>query len=94
MRYIHGVNAAPGGWETWTWDESLFAGTAGYYEQGRLPYAPGLADALALMPKGVKEGQTAAKDFAAPLKRAAAAIDDGRALTALDRLVAISNDDL
>jgi ubiquinone/menaquinone biosynthesis C-methylase UbiE len=41
------VNAAPGGWETWTWDESLFAGTAGYYEQGRLPYAPGLADALA-----------------------------------------------
>jgi SAM-dependent methyltransferase len=36
-----------GGWETWSWDESLFAGTAGYYEQGRLPYAPGLADAFA-----------------------------------------------
>ena len=25
----------------------LFAGAAGYYEQGRLPYAPGLADAFA-----------------------------------------------
>jgi SAM-dependent methyltransferase len=36
-----------GGWEQWEWDESLFAGAAGYYEQGRLPYAPGLADALA-----------------------------------------------
>ncbi|MFD7902048.1 class I SAM-dependent methyltransferase [Kitasatospora sp. NPDC059747] len=31
----------------WTWDETLFAGTAAYYERGRLPYAPGLADALA-----------------------------------------------
>jgi SAM-dependent methyltransferase len=41
------VTAAAGGWETWRWDESLFAGTAGYYEQGRLPYAPGLADAVA-----------------------------------------------
>jgi SAM-dependent methyltransferase len=46
VRYIHGVNAAAGGWETWSWDESLFAGTAGYYEQGRPPYAPGLADAF------------------------------------------------
>lgn len=46
-RYIHGVNTAAGGWETWSWDESLFAGAAGYYEQGRLPYAPGLADAFA-----------------------------------------------
>ena len=35
------------GWETWSWDESLFAGAASYYEQGRLPYAPGLADAFA-----------------------------------------------
>jgi SAM-dependent methyltransferase len=35
-----------GGWETWKWDETLFAGAADYYEQGRLPYAPGLADAL------------------------------------------------
>jgi ubiquinone/menaquinone biosynthesis C-methylase UbiE len=41
------VNAAPGGWETWSWDESLFSGAAGYYEQGRLPYAPGLADFFA-----------------------------------------------
>jgi SAM-dependent methyltransferase len=30
----------------WTWDETLFAGTAPYYERGRLPYAPGLADAF------------------------------------------------
>jgi Methyltransferase domain len=41
------VNAASGGWETWSWDESLFTGAAGYYEQGRLPYAPGLADVFA-----------------------------------------------
>ncbi|WP_329586489.1 class I SAM-dependent methyltransferase [Kitasatospora sp. NBC_01250] len=33
-----------GGWE---WDETLFAGSAAYYRRGRLPYAPGLADALA-----------------------------------------------
>jgi len=31
----------------WTWDDSLFAGAARHYEQGRLPYAPGLADAFA-----------------------------------------------
>jgi SAM-dependent methyltransferase len=41
------VNAAAGGWESWSWDESLFAGAARYYEQGRLPYAPGLADVFA-----------------------------------------------
>ncbi len=46
-RYIRGVNVTSGGWETWSWDESLFAGAAGYYEQGRLPYAPGLADVFA-----------------------------------------------
>ncbi|MFN8542097.1 MAG: class I SAM-dependent methyltransferase [Thermomicrobiales bacterium] len=34
----------PQGWE---WDETLFRGTARYYEQGRLPYPPGLADAMA-----------------------------------------------
>jgi len=34
-------------WKTWSWDESLFAGAASYYEQGRLPYAPGLAEAFA-----------------------------------------------
>ena len=31
----------------WTWDETLFAGAAPYYEAGRLPYAPRLAEALA-----------------------------------------------
>ncbi|HLH59561.1 MAG TPA: hypothetical protein VKV33_10470, partial [Streptosporangiaceae bacterium] len=41
------MSVAPGGWENWSWDESLFAGTARYYEQGRLPYAPGLADVFA-----------------------------------------------
>jgi SAM-dependent methyltransferase len=34
-------------WEDWAWDESVFQGTAGYYRQGRKPYAPALADALA-----------------------------------------------
>jgi SAM-dependent methyltransferase len=38
---------APYRWEDWTWDESVFEGTAAYYRQGRKPYAPGLADALA-----------------------------------------------
>jgi SAM-dependent methyltransferase len=41
------VNVAAGSWETWSWDDSLFAGAAGYYEQGRLPYAPGLPVAFA-----------------------------------------------
>ena len=41
------MNAAAGGWQSWSWDESLFAGAAEYYEQGRLPYAPGLADVIA-----------------------------------------------
>ncbi|GAB7186345.1 hypothetical protein ATKI12_6176 [Kitasatospora sp. Ki12] len=38
----------------WTWDETLFAGTAAHYTRGRLPYAPGLAEALAdaLSPDG------------------------------------------
>lgn len=30
----------------WEWDETLFAGAAPYYDRGRLPYAPGLAEAL------------------------------------------------
>ncbi|MFE7115689.1 class I SAM-dependent methyltransferase [Streptomyces sp. NPDC057654] len=30
----------------WVWDETLFSGAAGYYERGRLPYAPGLVGAL------------------------------------------------
>lgn len=40
--------------DDWTWDETLFAGTAAYYARGRLPYAPGLADALSelLRPDG------------------------------------------
>jgi SAM-dependent methyltransferase len=33
----------PGEWE---WDETLFAGAAAYYEQGRLPNAPGLGEAF------------------------------------------------
>lgn len=35
------------GWEQWEWDETLFAGAARYYLRGRLPYADGLAGALA-----------------------------------------------
>ncbi|MFF2625668.1 class I SAM-dependent methyltransferase [Kitasatospora griseola] len=31
----------------WEWDETLFAGAAEHYARGRLPYAPGLAQALA-----------------------------------------------
>src|SRR5215207_5799750 len=31
----------------WQWDETLFRGSAAYYERGRLPYPPGLADAVA-----------------------------------------------
>ena len=35
-----------GEWFEWDWDETLFAGAAAYYERGRLPNAPGLADAF------------------------------------------------
>lgn len=31
----------------WQWDETLFRGSAAYYERGRLPYAPGMAEAIA-----------------------------------------------
>jgi SAM-dependent methyltransferase len=41
------VNTGDGGWETWNWDESLFAGAANYYERGRLPYAPDLVGVFA-----------------------------------------------
>ncbi len=34
-------------WQEWIWDETVFEGTSGYYREGREPYAPGLADALA-----------------------------------------------
>lgn len=31
----------------WEWDDALFEGAAPYYRRGRMPYAPGLVDALA-----------------------------------------------
>jgi SAM-dependent methyltransferase len=34
-------------WEDWTWDETVFEGTAAHYRQGRKPYAPALAATLA-----------------------------------------------
>src|SRR5437762_14357887 len=34
------------GWEDWEWDPSLFEGCAPYYEDGRVPYSPGLGAAL------------------------------------------------
>jgi SAM-dependent methyltransferase len=34
-------------WEDWVWDDTVFEGTARYYRQGRKPYAPALAEALA-----------------------------------------------
>jgi SAM-dependent methyltransferase len=37
----------PHRWEDWTWDETVFEGTAEHYRQGRKPYAPGLSIALA-----------------------------------------------
>ena len=37
----------PHRWEDWTWDETVFEGTAAYYRQGRKPYAPALSEALA-----------------------------------------------
>jgi SAM-dependent methyltransferase len=35
-----------GGWQEWEWDETLFAGAAPYYTQGRLPYAEGITEVL------------------------------------------------
>lgn len=32
--------------EGWTWDETLYRGSAPFYTKGRPPYAPGLADQL------------------------------------------------
>ncbi len=34
-------------WEDWTWDETVFRGTAAYYRKGREPYSRGLGQALA-----------------------------------------------
>ena len=36
-----------GGWESWEWDETLYAGAASHYVRGRVPYAPALAAVLA-----------------------------------------------
>ncbi|MFF1546311.1 class I SAM-dependent methyltransferase [Streptomyces sp. NPDC058291] len=33
--------------EAWQWDPTLFAGSAAYYQRGRLPYAAGFPEALA-----------------------------------------------
>jgi SAM-dependent methyltransferase len=41
------MSGAKGGWDQWQWDGTLFAGAAAYYRQGRMPYAEGLADAMA-----------------------------------------------
>ncbi|WP_279579175.1 class I SAM-dependent methyltransferase [Fodinicola feengrottensis] len=30
----------------WTWDETLYEGSATYYAQGRMPYPPAIADTL------------------------------------------------
>ena len=40
------VHLVPGEWFEWEWDETLFDGAAAYYDQGRLPNAPGLANAF------------------------------------------------
>jgi SAM-dependent methyltransferase len=49
---IPSVNDSDGqvrfGWETWEWDESVFAGTAAHYRRGRPPYSPALADAVSV----------------------------------------------
>jgi len=34
------------GMDAWEWDETLFAGAAAHYGTGRMPYPPGLADAV------------------------------------------------
>lgn len=47
LHKIVGMEDADRGWEQWQWDEALFVGTAAYYQRGRLPYSPGLADAFA-----------------------------------------------
>ena len=33
--------------QAWEWDETLYAGSAGHYAPGRMPYPPELADAVA-----------------------------------------------
>ena len=46
MSTRHYDRLVPGEWFEWEWDETLFAGAAAYYDRGRLPDAPGLADAF------------------------------------------------
>ena len=82
--------APRGGWETWSWDESLFAGAASYYRQGRLPYAPGLAGAVArslaldgqgrLLDAGCGPGTVTLR--LAPLFEAAVGLDPDREMLA------------
>ncbi|MEU8656554.1 class I SAM-dependent methyltransferase [Actinoplanes philippinensis] len=38
--------------EGWQWDPTLFAGTAEFYERGRLPYAPGSLDLIGRLTGG------------------------------------------
>ena len=45
-RCCHYIPRVPGEWFEWEWDKTLFAGSALHYERGRLPYAPGLAEAF------------------------------------------------
>jgi SAM-dependent methyltransferase len=40
------VGSSGFGWEDWSWDPSLFAGSAAHYRRGRIPYAEGLADTI------------------------------------------------
>jgi SAM-dependent methyltransferase len=42
-----GEEGAPFGWEEWSWDPTLFQGSAAYYRRGRIPYAEGLAGTVA-----------------------------------------------
>ena len=62
-RYIPVV---PGEWFEWEWDETLYAGSATYYSQGRLPYAPGLAEAfrISLRSTGAAGSSTSGADRA------------------------------
>jgi SAM-dependent methyltransferase len=47
VRMLSSVAGDEHGWEQWKWDETLFAGSAPFYLKGRMPYAEGLANAMA-----------------------------------------------
>ena len=53
----------PGEWSEWEWDETLFAGAAAYYDRGRLPNAPGLADAF----ESIQDGRIYIEKLNGPL---------------------------